>query len=243
MEEAVRQGYTVRALVRTPSKASKFPSQVEVTSGDVTRPETLAAVVTRVHAIVFALGSYGQGKFGAETVDYGGVGNILRALGLQKSRISLMTSIGVTNRDGSYNRSTEAHDWKRRSERLVRASGPPYTIVRPGWFAYNGDNEHKFLFLQGDRRQTSDPSDGLIARRQIAEVLVRGLALEAAIGKTFELVAATGAAQEKLGPLFAALDEDHPDALDAAQDMPNQPLEKEPQHIQDDLRSLSAHWR
>ena len=44
-----------------------------------------------------------------------------------------MTSIGVTNRTGAYNRSTQAHDWKRRSERLVRASGHQYTIVRPGW--------------------------------------------------------------------------------------------------------------
>jgi len=41
--------------------------------------------------------------------------------------------IGVTNREGDYNRQTEAHDWKRRGERLVRASGLPYTIVRPGW--------------------------------------------------------------------------------------------------------------
>jgi uncharacterized protein YbjT (DUF2867 family) len=46
-------------------------------------------------------------------------------------------AIGVTNRDGNYNRQAEAHDWKRRGERLVRASGLPYTIVRPGWFDYN----------------------------------------------------------------------------------------------------------
>lgn len=42
-----------------------------------------------------------------------------------------MTAIGVTNREGDDNRQTEAHDWKRRGERLVRASGLPYTIVRP----------------------------------------------------------------------------------------------------------------
>ncbi|WP_330996549.1 NAD(P)H-binding protein [Burkholderia diffusa] len=42
--------------------------------------------------------------------------------------------MGVIGRTGSYNRRTEAHDWKRRSERLVRASGNAYTIVRPGWF-------------------------------------------------------------------------------------------------------------
>ena len=105
-------------------------------SGDVTRPETLTAAVDGIHAIVFTLGSDGAGKVGAERVDYGGVRNVLAALGSRTARIALMTSIGVTNRTGSYNRSTESHDWKRRAERLVRASGLPYTIVRPGWFDY-----------------------------------------------------------------------------------------------------------
>ena len=61
----------------------------------------------------------------------------------QNARIALMTSIGVTDRAGSYNRTTEAHDWKRRSERLVRATGLPYTIVRPGWFDYNAPDQHR----------------------------------------------------------------------------------------------------
>jgi len=47
-----------------------------------------------------------------------------------------MTAIGVTNRSGSYNHETEVHDWKR-GPKAVRASGQPYTIVRPGWFDYN----------------------------------------------------------------------------------------------------------
>src|SRR5271169_2392882 len=101
VEEAVRQGYVVRALVRTPSNARKFPAQVEVISGDVTRPETLAAAVDGVDAIVFTLGSDGAGKVGAETVDYGGVRNVLAALS-RSTRIALMTAIGVTNRTGDY---------------------------------------------------------------------------------------------------------------------------------------------
>jgi uncharacterized protein YbjT (DUF2867 family) len=240
VEEAVRQGYAVRALVRTPSKAHKFPAQVEVISGDVTRPETLIAAVNGVDAIVFTLGSDGKGKVGAETVDYGGVRNILSTLGSQKPRIALMTAIGVTNREGTYNRSTEAHDWKRRTERLVRASGLAYTIVRPGWFDYNGPSEHKLIFLQGDRRQAGDSSDGVIARRQIAEVLVHSLKSEEALRKTFELVAVTGPAQSNLDPLFAALDVDPQNALDGVRDMPNQPLEDEPERVRNDLRSLST---
>lgn len=150
-------------------------------------------------AIVFTLGSDASGKICAESVDYGGVRNVLLGLGTRRARIALMTSIGVTNRTSSYNRTTEAHDWKRRSERLVRARGLPYTIVRPGWFDYNRLDEHRLDLLQGDKRHAADPSDGVVARVQIAEVLVRSLASDQALRKTFELVASKGPAQKDLG--------------------------------------------
>ena len=57
-----------------------------------------------------------------------------------------MTSIGITNTTLPLNLETEVCDWKRREERLVRASGLPYTIVRPGWFDYNAPDEHTVLF-------------------------------------------------------------------------------------------------
>jgi hypothetical protein len=47
--------------------------------------------------------------------------------------------------------------------------------VRPGWFDYNAPTEHRLVLLQGDKRHAGDPSDGVIARRQIAEILVRSL--------------------------------------------------------------------
>jgi uncharacterized protein YbjT (DUF2867 family) len=115
-----------------------------------------------------------------ETIDYGGVRNILAALGSRQVRIALMTSIGVTDRDSPYNRAIEAHDWKRRSERLVRASGRPYTILRPGWFDYNAVDQQSIVMLQGDRRHAGGPSDGVIARQQIARVLVSSLSSAAA---------------------------------------------------------------
>ena len=131
-----------------------------------------------------ALPADGAGKTGAETVDYGGVRNVLQALGSRPARIVLMTSIGVTNRTGAYNRATEAHDWKRRSERLVRASGHLYTIVRPGWFDYNAPDQQHLVFLQGDRRRTGDSSDGVIARRQLAYVLISSLSSKPAERKS-----------------------------------------------------------
>jgi len=235
VEEALRQGHAVRALVRTPGKARRLPPEAQVVPGDVTRPDTLPGAVDGVDAIVFTLGSDGAGKVGAESVDYGGVRNVLRALGSRTARIALMTAIGVTNRTGDYNRATEAHDWKRRSERLVRASGLPYTIVRPGWFDYNGPDEHRLVLLQGDTRQAGDSSDGVIARRQIAEVLVHSLGSDRALRKTFELIATTGPAPDDFDALFAPLAADPQGALDGVHDMANMPLEDEPKPVRDDL--------
>jgi uncharacterized protein YbjT (DUF2867 family) len=240
VDEALRQGHAVRALVRKSSKKNQLPREVQVVTGDVTRPDTLSAAVGGVDAIIFTLGSDGAGKAGAESIDYGGVRNVLQALGSRTVRLALMTSIGVTNRMGDYNRKTEAHDWKRRSERLVRASGMPYTIVRPGWFDYNAPDQHHLVLLQGDKRQAGDSSDGVIARRQIAQVLVHSLTSSQALRRTFELIAAKGPAQEDFDKLFAPLDADPQDTLDGVHDMKNMALAEEPQRVRDDLDAMRA---
>lgn len=237
VDEALRQGHAVRALVRNPRKKSELPSEARAVIGDVTRPDTLSAAIDGVDAIVFTQGS-NDGKAGAESVDYGGVRNILMALAGRSVRIALMTSIGVTNRTSTYNRETEAHDWKRRSERLVRASGLPYTIVRPGWFDYNAADEHRLVLLQGDMRQAGDPSDGAVSRRQIAEVLVRSLSSDQALRKTLELVSAKGPAPHDFDALLAPLDADPPSALDGVRDTANMPLADEPPRVQDDLDAV-----
>jgi len=238
--EALRKGHDVRALVRDAARAHGLPSDAKFVVGDLTRAETLAATAEGVDAVVFTHGSSGSGKAGAEQVDYGAVRNVLRALAGRPVRIALMTAIGVTNREGAYNRSTRIHDWKRRGERLVRASGLPYTIVRPGWFDYNAPDQHRLVFLQGDTRHAGDPSDGVIARQQIAEVLVHSLNSEAACAKTFELVAERGPAQKNLDALFGMLDADTAGEIDAVRDTDNMPLSAEPSQVRKDLDELSA---
>ena len=79
---------------------------------------------------------------------------------------------------------------------------------------------HHLFFLQGDRRHSGTPKDGVIARRQIAEVMVAALSDDAAINKTFELVAEHGDAQRNMTPLFAALRGDNPGQPDAIGDLP-----------------------
>jgi uncharacterized protein YbjT (DUF2867 family) len=191
VEEAIRQGHTVRALVRDTKKARRLSAGTDVVVGDLTHVETLAAAVDGVDAIVFTHGS----------------------------------------------------DWKRRGERLVRVTGLPYTIVRPGWFDYNKPDEHRLAFLQGDRRHAGDSSDGVIARCQIAEVLVASLTSDGALRKSFELVATRGEAQDDLDSEFARLDADPPGTLDAVHDATNMPLEGEAQRVREDLQAVKTSAR
>jgi len=240
VEEALRQGHAVRALVRTLDRSGSLPDDAQRVVGDLTRPETLTAAVDGIDAIVFTHGSDGQGKAGAERIDYGGVRNVLVANAGRPVRIALMTAIGVTDRLGAHNRSTEAHDWKRRGERLVRASGLAYTIVRPGWFDCNAPDQHRLVLLQGDTRHAGNPSDGVVSRGQIAEVLVRSLTSDAANRKSFELVAERGPATADFDALFVGLEADAPGALDAVRDAANMPLPREPARVREDLQRLAA---
>jgi uncharacterized protein YbjT (DUF2867 family) len=85
--EAVKNGHAVRALARDPEKGRRLFPDVEVVAADLTRPETLTAAVDGVDAIAFTHGSDGGGKSGAEQVDYGGVRNVLVALGARSVRM------------------------------------------------------------------------------------------------------------------------------------------------------------
>ena len=231
IREALIQGFQVRALIRDTGRVAQIPAGAEPVLGDLTRVETLADAVDGVDAVIFTHGSHG-GPGQAEAVDYGAVRNTLLALNGRRARLALMTAVGTTDR------ATEGHDWKRRAERLVRASGNPYTIVRPGWFDYNAPDERRIVMRQGDTQSTASPADGVIARDQIARVLVDSLRSEAANGKTLELVATKGAAQEDLTATFAALEPD--EGLDGALDKDNMPLAGEPDRVCDDLDQIRS---
>ncbi|MFF7709090.1 NAD(P)H-binding protein [Pseudomonas sp. NPDC007930] len=228
--EALRRGYATRALIRDPGQARLFPAGVETVVGDLTRADTLHEAVAGVTAIVFTHGISGNDPQGAEQVNYGAVRNILSVL-KAPARIALMTTVGVT-------KPSPGHDWKRRGERLVRASGLPYTIVRPGWFDYNDKDQLHLVLRQGDTHWAGAPADGVVSREQIAQVLVASLTSAAANRKTFELVAEHGAAQTDLEPLFSALPVDPPHRYDGIGDRDNLPLADEPTTVTDDLEAV-----
>ena len=231
--EAVRQGYSTRALVRDVSRAGRLDPGALKAVGELTRAETLTDAVADIDAVVFTQGSSYGDAAAAEAVDYGAVKKVLHSLGGRGVRVALMTAIGVTGRGST-------HDWKRRGERLVRASGNSYTIVRPGWFDVNDDDQLQITLLQGDTRHAGSPADGVIARHQIARVLVDSLASDAADHLTFELVAEHGPAQDDLEPAFARLDKDPLGSVDGIRDQANMPAEAEPERVRRDLSALAV---
>ncbi|WP_175597337.1 SDR family oxidoreductase [Peristeroidobacter soli] len=235
VSEALRKGYETRALVRDPAQASLFPDGVQIVVGDLTRAETLHEAVTGVTGIIFTQGVNGNDPKGAEQVNYGAVRNVLSVLKVP-ARIALMTAVGVT-------KPSVGHDWKRRGERFVRASGLPYTIVRPGWFDYNAPDQQRLVMRQGDTHWAGSPADGVVARAQIAQILVASLSSPAANRKTFELVAERGAAQTDLEPLFAALLADPADSDDGLRDQDNLPLAKEPSRVVGDLGAIRGKFK
>lgn len=125
--ELTARGASVRVLVRKGSR-SGFPAATDVRIGDITDPAAVKGALNDVDGVVFTHGANGTAAEN-EAVDYGAVKNVVDAR-QGPLRVSLMTTIGVTDPTIGYNRTSQVCDWKRRSERLVRASGLPYTIVR-----------------------------------------------------------------------------------------------------------------
>jgi uncharacterized protein YbjT (DUF2867 family) len=228
---AQRHGLRVTALVREPAKAERLLSGAELVRGDLEQPDTLADALAGIDAVVFTHGGNGSPDQ-ARRIDYGGVANVLQALDGPKPRIALMTSIGVSRQGrGSVG---ELLDWKRRSERLVRASGAPYTIVRPGWFDAVGRGDDRLVLEQ------RDTGNGGIGRDQLAEVLVRSLLTDTALGRTFELFAEPGPAPTDWGALFAGLAPDDRGTLDGVGDPDTLPsLDDEPAAVQADVARLT----
>lgn len=98
LNTAIKMGHQPVALVRNKRKVKLLPRGTNVFYGDVSMPETLTELPKDIDAIIFTLGSDGQGRIGARAIDYGGVRNILRIFRNTPVRIGLMTTIGVTER-------------------------------------------------------------------------------------------------------------------------------------------------
>lgn len=159
-----------------------------------------------VDAVVLTHGGDMDGE--GESSFYAAIPALLDALGDNNAHISLMTAMNASHSAGPS--SYGFVEWKRRAERLVRASGHPYTIVRPGWFDYQGPGDRRIDLRQGDLI-TGRPG---VDRHHIAQVLLEGITNPSGARGTVEVFSASGAPVADFEALFAATRADEPGALD-----------------------------
>lgn len=197
--ELLTNGYRVRAFVRNADEArEKFEENVEFAVGDVRQRKSIDPALNGVTAIICAIGAgRGDPSNSPEFVDYGGVKNLVEAAhDAQLSQFVLMSSGGVTHEDHVLNKMFDnVLIWKFKGEEVVRNSGVPYTIVRPGGLVDKPSDPSAVILQQGDS------GEGMIPRADVAMVLVQSLKYPEALNKTFEVV--SGDMEVRFGILTA----------------------------------------
>lgn len=199
------KGYVVRALVRATTDA-QLASGVERAHGDLGDREALRAALAGVDRIVFAASAGGSRRAGnlPEAVDYGGVVNVLAVAPASLKQMVLISSSAVTQPLHPHNAWSDLLRWKLKGEDHLRASGVPYTVVRPtGMRDYPGGTEG-IGFAQGD----TFAFGYVICRDDAAAVCVAAVGNAAALGKTLEAYNDPTIAQGPLEHRFIALRED-----------------------------------
>ncbi len=124
------RGHTVRALVRSPRRATVLQSlAVAPVAGDLSDPAALAELTRGADAVVHLVGIIvDAGGATLEAVHVDGTERLLaaaRAAGV--ARFVQMSAVGARDDPGA----TRYHRTKWRAEQLVRASGLSHAILRP----------------------------------------------------------------------------------------------------------------
>jgi len=182
----------VRAAVRDEAKARKLlPPGVEVVVADVRDAEAIQHAFRGARTLIFTASATagGDGSNNPETVEFNGVQNCIAAAKAQGlSHFVLVSSMCATQDEHMHNLWGAILQWKFRSENALRASGLPYTVVRPaglrpapGVPPYDAATRG-IRFAQGDRIAFGEE----IHRADCALVLAALLGNPDAIGKTVE---------------------------------------------------------
>lgn len=106
----------------------------------------------------------------------------------EASRFVLVSSLGVTRpeRFPQLQQMASMLTYKLSGEDVVRNSGCPFTIVRPGGFVDTPRGEARLIFDQGDRIA------GSVSRADVAEICAEAIFCPTATNITFECVAQPG---------------------------------------------------
>ena len=170
--------------------------------GDITDAARVAEAMKGVAGVVVIVesGEQNHGPNRPRRVHYEGVLHVLEAATPQ-THIVLVTQIYITRPE----RSPEVHSiihWRGQGEAALRASGNPYTIVRPSWLIDQPGGHSDLRLEQGDT------GEGKVSREDIAEICVQALLHPEAREKTFEVYARPGTPPNDWARIFKQLASD-----------------------------------
>ena len=186
VEEALRRGHQVRALLRPGSLVPAGLEGAEILRLELDQTEALHAALQGCDALVIATGARPSINLaGPLQVDALGVRQQIqacRAVGLR--RVVLVSSLCAGRWLHPLNLFGLILLWKRLGERWLEQSGLDWTVVRPGGLSEREQNlEAEGIRFSGADQQESDS----IPRRLVARVCLDALETPDAIGRIIEI--------------------------------------------------------
>jgi uncharacterized protein YbjT (DUF2867 family) len=123
------RGIAVRIMTRDPARAKHLAGNgVEIVSGDVREPGTLADAMANTETVISAVqGFSGTGGDNPQTVDSEGNSNLIRAARAAGVKHFILISVQGAAADHPM----ELFRMKHRAEQELQASGLTWTIIRP----------------------------------------------------------------------------------------------------------------
>ncbi|HTN14087.1 MAG TPA: NAD(P)-dependent oxidoreductase [Sphingomonadaceae bacterium] len=172
LDEAARQGISIRALTRKPQKARM--GGVEWVKGDLANGKALAALVTGAEAVIHVAGVVNApDAAGFET------GNVTGTLAMVEAAINagVPRFVQVSSLSAREPSLSAYGASKRRAETVVKASGLDWTIVRPPAIYGPRDTEMLELFRLARWGVVPVPEDGCASMIHVSDLARLLLAL------------------------------------------------------------------
>ena len=203
---------TVRALTRDSNKARKmFNNKVEIVVGNLRCPDTLTPATQNVTQIICCTGTTAfpstrwdfanlfQPKNTPQEVDSKGVANLVEAASKNLKRFVFVSSCGVLRKDSFPFNILNAFgvlDAKIQGEAAIKASGFPYTIIRPARLIdgpYTSYDLNTLLKAKTNGRKavvigTGDTLNGETSRIDVANACVECLNYDTTVNRAFEII-------------------------------------------------------
>lgn len=186
-----QDGLAVRAVVRAPARAQELADLgAEVVAGDINDAPSLAAAAQGCDRVVHLVGIIQEGRgFTFRSVHVEGTRNVLEAAKQAGAKHFVYQSALGTRE----NARSDYHTTKFEAEKLVKASGIPFTILRPSLIYGPGDlftlrlaemiRLSPVLPVVGSGRSKIQP----VYIEDVASCLLKILADGRHLGKTYEI--------------------------------------------------------